>query len=195
MTPRAASWALLVVTAPLVACVTPAEPRPVAVLVLAGDWGAATLGGAHNAWPGLLTQRIREAGVPITTMNGSAEGETFPLAAERMPLRMRFRPELVVIAVGTDTPTADDAEALHTLVRLAEDGGAELLLVPTQPALNAQVQTLAARDAHLLAPAITLRASSADRAALRAEQRAIADQLFEPVLARAEAILHARAAP
>ncbi len=157
-------------------------PTPVSVLYVGGSWASVALSGSAGAWPGRVTRALGARGLPTRGVNGSGANESGALAVARMPLRLRTRPEVVVIALGTSEP-ATSAE-LESLLVLARDAGADVLLVQPDAALDEVIGDLGRRYALPPPPALLAGLDPAVIAhadTLIAAQARMAENLLLPV--------------
>lgn len=95
-------WALTVLCITLVLGASAA--RAADVLLIVGDSLSAGYGvSREQAWPSLLQQRLRDAGLDVRVVNASISGETSAAARARLPgLLARHRPRWVLIELGAN---------------------------------------------------------------------------------------------
>ncbi len=87
-----------------------------------------------EAYPALVAEALRERGRPIRVLNAGKSGDTIRQGLERLPSVLRWKPDIVVVALGTNDALRglplDDAEsALDRIVRDCQASGARVLLV------------------------------------------------------------------
>ena len=112
-----------------------AYSAPKTVLVL-GDSLSAEYGLSHGSgWVPLLEQRLKTQGIDADVVNASISGETTSGGLARLPaLLVKYRPEIVVIALGANDglrglPLAAAEANLRTMSRQAKQAGAQVLLL------------------------------------------------------------------
>jgi len=87
-----------------------------------------------EAYPALVSVALRERGKAIRVVNAGKSGDTVRQGLTRLPSVLRLRPDVVVVALGTNdvlrglSLTAAEAD-LDRIVRDCEAGGARVLLV------------------------------------------------------------------
>jgi acyl-CoA thioesterase-1 len=88
----------------------------------------------EQAYPALVGQALRSRGRPVRVLNAGKSGDTARQGLERLPSLLRLRPDLVVVALGTNDalrglPLADTQASLDRIVRDSREHGARVLLV------------------------------------------------------------------
>jgi acyl-CoA thioesterase-1 len=87
-----------------------------------------------EAYPALVGATLRARGRPIRVVNAGKSGDTVRQGLARLPAVLRLRPDVVVVALGTNDALRglplDQAEAdLDRIVRDSRASGARVLLV------------------------------------------------------------------
>ena len=130
--PGAARRVLLALALLLAAAPAPADER---VIVALGDSLTAGLGvAADEAYPALLEQRLRAAGLAYRVVNAGVSGDTSAGGLRRLDWVLRSRPEIVIVALGANdglrglsiAALRDNLTAIVTRLRA---GGVRVLLV------------------------------------------------------------------
>ncbi len=110
-----------------------AQPPPVLVL---GDSISAAYGIAmEQGWVELLRKKLHAEGYPTPVVNASISGETTSGGLRRLPnLLDRHQPGLVILELGGNDglrgfPLADIKANLQRMIELAQQSGAEVLLL------------------------------------------------------------------
>lgn len=104
------------------------------VLVLGDSLSAGYRMNAAQAWPRLLADTWQQEGRPITLVNASVSGDTTQGGLQRLPaLLTQHQPSWVIIALGGNDglrglPPASIQHNLETLIALADDAGARVVL-------------------------------------------------------------------
>jgi acyl-CoA thioesterase-1 len=80
-----------------------ARAQAMAVIVALGDSLTAGLGVAPDeAYPALLTERLRQEGYPYRVVNAGVSGDTTAGGANRLDWILRSNPEIVIVALGAN---------------------------------------------------------------------------------------------
>ena len=113
-----------------------AMPASAQNILLVGDSISAAFGlEIEQGWVTLLEQRLAEENYPHEVINASVSGDTTAGGLARLPaLLEQVKPALVVIELGGNDglralPTANMQQNLSTMVRLAENAGADVILL------------------------------------------------------------------
>lgn len=88
----------------------------------------------EEAYPALVAAALRARGRPIRVVNAGRSGDTVRQGQARLPAVLRLKPDVVVVALGTNDalrglPLADTEVALDRIVRDCQASGARVLLV------------------------------------------------------------------
>jgi acyl-CoA thioesterase I len=88
----------------------------------------------EEAYPALVARAVRERGRPIRVANAGKSGDTVRQGLARLPSVLRLKPDVVVVALGTNDalrglPLADAEAALDRIVLDCQTSGARVLLV------------------------------------------------------------------
>ena len=113
-----------------------AMPASAQNILLVGESISAAFGlEIEQGWVTLLEQRLAQEGYPHEVINASVSGDTTAGGLARLPaLLEQVEPALVVIELGGNDglralPTANMQQNLSTMVRLAENAGADVILL------------------------------------------------------------------
>ena len=129
---RAARRSLVALVLVLAAPPALAEDR---VIVALGDSLTAGLGVARDeAYPALLEARLRRAGFAYRVVNAGVSGDTTAGGLRRLDWVLRSRPEVVIVALGTNDglrgqPVAALRDNLTAIVTRLRESGTRVLLV------------------------------------------------------------------
>lgn len=121
----------------------PLAARAAERVLLLGD----SLSAAHNiavaaSWPQLLAQRLIEREPPLELVNASISGETTSAGLARLPeLLAQHAPRLLILELGANDglrglPLAQIRDNLATMMDLADDAGARVLLLGLELPVN-----------------------------------------------------------
>jgi acyl-CoA thioesterase-1 len=128
----AARCVLLALVLLLVAGRARADER---VIVALGDSLTAGLGvAADEAYPALLEDRLRRAGLPYRVVNAGVSGDTSAGGLRRLDWVLRSRPEIVIVALGANdglrgVPVATLRDNLTAIVTTLQARGVRVLLI------------------------------------------------------------------
>ncbi|WP_133648869.1 arylesterase [Paraburkholderia flava] len=121
-------------TAPAAAAAANAPARP--VIVVLGDSISAEYGLPRDTgWVALMRKRLAERPVDYSVANASISGDTTSGGRARLPALMeRLKPSIVIVELGANdalrgVPLSVTADNLRTIVGLAQQGHAKVLLV------------------------------------------------------------------
>lgn len=108
-------------------------------LMVYGDSLSAAYGIEESqGWVELLSSKLESEGYPYQVVNGSVSGETTTGGLSRLPAMLEsYRPDLVILELGGNDglrglPLNAIRQNLETMVQLAKDAGAEVLLAGIQ---------------------------------------------------------------
>lgn len=115
--------------------VTPAFSADKTILIM-GDSLSAGYGIAQNeAWPVLLSQRLKQQRLPYKVVNASISGETTAGGRSRLPAALQsHKPSVVIIELGANDglrglPANAMAANLQAMIDASRQAGAKVLLV------------------------------------------------------------------
>jgi len=129
---RAARYVLVALVLVLVAPPAIADDR---VIVALGDSLTVGLGVARDeAYPALLEARLRQAGFAYRVVNAGVSGDTTAGGLRRLDWVLRSRPEVVIVALGSNDglrgqPVAALRDNLTAIVTRLRESGTRVLLV------------------------------------------------------------------
>jgi acyl-CoA thioesterase-1 len=88
----------------------------------------------EETYPALVARALRARGRPIRVVNAGKSGDTARQGLARLPSVLRLKPDVVVVALGTNDalrglPLADAEAALDRIVLDCRASGARILLV------------------------------------------------------------------
>lgn len=113
-----------------------AMPASAQNILLVGDSISAAFGlEIEQGWVVLLEQRLAEENYPHEVINASVSGDTTAGGLARLPVLLeQVKPALVVIELGGNDglralPTANMQQNLSAMVTLAENAGADVILL------------------------------------------------------------------
>ncbi|MBT8147182.1 MAG: arylesterase [Gammaproteobacteria bacterium] len=116
-----------------------AAADPAHTLMVYGDSLSAAYGIEESqGWVELLSGKLESEGYPYLVVNGSVSGETTTGGLSRLPAMLdSYRPNLVILELGGNDglrglPLNAIRQNLKTMVQLAKDAGAEVLLAGMQ---------------------------------------------------------------
>lgn len=105
------------------------------VIVALGDSLTAGLGvAADEAYPALLEDRLRRAGLPYRVVNAGVSGDTSAGGLRRLDWVLRSRPEIAIVALGANdglrgVPVATLRDNLTAIVTTLQARGVRVLLI------------------------------------------------------------------
>ena len=118
--------------------VTPAFPAGKTILIM-GDSLSAGYGIAQNeAWPVLLSQRLKQQRLPYTVVNASISGETTAGGRSRIAAELaRNKPAIVIIELGANDGLRGLSirqmhDNLDHMITAAQGSGAKVMLIGMQ---------------------------------------------------------------
>lgn len=186
---------------------TPSPIVPELRVVVLGDSIAAGLGLAEaDAFPAVVEERLREAGLPVEVINAGVSGDTSAGGLRRIDWILRQEPDVVVVELGANDalrgqPLESTEDNLRQIVSRCRAAGARVVLtgmdVPTNygpdyaGAFSAMYERVAGDEGVVLVPGF-MREVGLDPKLMQPDglhptaegQRRLADQLV-PVLERA----------